>query len=382
MKNHLFVGLNSLITLVIGIITYKILWVSTSENDFSKWIALYELSIALLLLDLGFTQNFVKKFANSLNKNNVMHFDYNKLSNSLRLMGFIACTIVIFAAYNLEMDFIVCILMGLSVFFSLNSYSSQVILKIDEKFNVISIISIVSNIIYLLVCLGHVLVDVDFITVLAFGIFIRSIFSYFAQFIFLKTKHKINYTLKFNAFYLPDFKVVSFNFSYFMLYIFDIFILTIMGGVKSLVFFVVYKKYFEILRGVLESFLSIYMIKFAKEKKRLKNIDFFLIFLIFLIGFLSSIYVLPLWFSDFNYDVYSCLVVAINVMMIFVYRFVFMNLYFSSNVRFGLHIGSIFLFKMVIFSLIFVYRDYLFDIYFLHFLLMVVMIYILNSKVK
>lgn len=330
-KSYIYVVVNSLVMLFIGVIVYKLLWENASNIDFNRWVGVFELGVLFLLLDLGFTHKFMKIYINGKIDSNFLK-DYQKLSFTLLCMGILGFVGTFILAVSAHNPLIPSLGLSLSILINLMSYPDTVVLKIKEDFEIISKANIISNILYLLFVL--LFKNYNIIYIIGFGIFLRSI----TCFLMLRYNCLSLYNIHFNLqrkLQNIDFSIIWFNLSYFSLFIFDVYLLNILGFASVIIAqLIVYKKYYETLRGFFENILNVIMVKVAKEADNSSILFYIIVSLGFFISFLLSYFILPLWFKEFAVDkMFNC-IMMIYSLLILIYRVHFTSFYFNRNINF------------------------------------------------
>lgn len=331
LRSYLYVAINSLFMLFIGVIVYKLLWENAPNIEFNRWVGVFELAVLFLLLNLGFTHKFMKVHINGKIDTNFIN-DYQKLSFTLLCMGmlgFLGTFILAISAHN---PFIPSLGLGFSILINLISYADTVVLKIKENFTIISKANIFSNLLYVLFIL--LFKNYNIIYIIAIGICLRSI----TCFLILRYKCLSLYNIHFNLqrkLQNIDLSIIWFNLSYFTLFIFDVYLLNVLGFATIIIAqLIVYKKYYETLRGFFENILNIIMVKVAKDNNTTSIIFYILVGLGFIISYLLSYFILPLWFKEFAVEkTFNC-ILMINSLLIFIYRVHFTSFYFNRNINF------------------------------------------------
>lgn len=324
------------VTILIGIFSYKYLWSILEPNVFNSWIALFEFSLFLLLLDLGFTHTFIKKYSgvDYLDKvdfeKDILHMRY-----LLFKMACFSLVIIIILGVTLniseELGSGPVFILGISVFLTLISYADTAVLKINEKFNTIYIINIISNIVYL--SLLFVFPKIWGVWVVVVCVFIRSLLIYLLQslytpFSFRLKKYKQNIKTEYH-------QVFFLNSSYFIYFAFDaILLINLSISPVVLSILIVYKKYYDLLRGFFDSMLSVIIVYFSKFNRKGFNISVFFTFFVviaYLLSFLFSDYLLEFWFDDFLSNLLLSLSVCFSTLSIVLYRYFSNKLYFTTK---------------------------------------------------
>lgn len=331
LRSYLYVAINSLFMLLIGVIVYKFLWENASNVEFNRWIGVFELGILFLLLDLGFTHQFMKLHIDGNIDSDFIN-DYRKLNFTLSCMGILAFFGTFSLAINAHNPLIPSIGLSLSILINLLSYPDTVVLKIKENFDTISKANIFSNILYLIFV--FLFKNYNIIYIIAVGMSLRSI----TCFVMLRYECLVLYDIRFNfqkKLQSIDLSIIWFNLSYFSLFIFDVYLLNILGFATFVIAqLIVYKKYYETLRGFFENILNIIMVKFAKETAKSSIIFYMLVGLGFFLSYLLSYFILPLWFKEFAVEkMFNC-ILMINSLLIFIYRVHFTSLYFNKKINF------------------------------------------------
>lgn len=331
----LYSNLSFFITILIGIFTYKYLWVILEPDIFNSWIALFEFSLFLLLLDLGFTHTFIRKYAGVSDLSHVnLKKDILQMRYSLFNVGCVSLVLVFILGIVLniseKLGYGPIIILGVSVFFTLISYADTAILKINERFNVIYAINIFSNVLYLFLLF---LFPEDWgVWVVAVCVFLRSLSIYLLQSLFIPFACQFK---KSEENMRDDYYQVFFlNSSYFIYFAFDaIFLLNLSVNPIVLSILIVYKKYYDLLRGFFDSMLSVMVIYFSRMNNKKINISVFFTFSVviaYFLSFLFSDYLLKFWFDNFSSNLYLSISLCFSTISIVLYRYYSNKLYFTT----------------------------------------------------
>lgn len=324
------------VTILIGIFSYKYLWNILEPDVFNSWIALFEFSLFLLLLDLGFTHSFIKKYSgvDCLDKVNfekdILHMRY-----SLFKMAFFSLVLILILGVTLNISEKLgggpVLILGISVFLTLISYADTAVLKINEKFNIIYIINIISNIVYL--SLLFVFPESWGVWMVVVCVFIRSLLIYLLQSLYTPFSFRLK---KYKQDIKTEYHQVFFlNSSYFIYFAFDaILLINLSISPVVLSILIVYKKYYDLLRGFFDSMLSVIIVYFSKFNSKSLNISVFFTFFViiaYLLSFLLSEYLLKFWFDDFLSNLLLSLSVCFSTLSIVLYRYFSNKLYFTTK---------------------------------------------------
>lgn len=305
-------------TILIGFYSYRYLWGNLNSELFSAWLSIFEFSQFLLLLDLGFTHTFIRKYGKGFTEDAVLELPF--VRGALFIVGLIAFIVIFLVAYMSGLIKLVGVLpvisLGVSVLVTLLGYADTASLRLKERFRLIYTISIFSNFLYVVILLLFPITLA--IYAISAAIFLRSIFLYCLQNFYLG----LGVSIKFGGYQKANLDVVYLNLSYFCLFMFDAIIMTFLG-VPSLVLGVViiYKKYYDILRGLFDSILNVLSVVFAKyvDKKR----DFYVLIIaifIFFTAFICSGLFIELWIENFSFDYNFSMTICFAILVITVFR--------------------------------------------------------------
>ena len=295
-------------TIFIGFYSYRYLWENLSPSQFSGWIALFEFSQFLLLLDIGFTQGYIKKHA----KTNVVDAlqDLPNLRGTMFFMGAIASVFllliaVISNAYD-SIGFFPVFLLSISVLLTLLCYADTAMLRLKEQFKGVYIINIVGNSAYLIILLFLPMSSA--IYCIAIANLVRVLILFFLQNKLLNSGFSIRFKESVN----PNGNVVILNASYFLLFMLDVIIMTAMKVPAPVIASVIIlKKYYDTLRGLFDSNLSVLSVYFAKLEDSKRDILIFtFIFISFVLAFCFSGLIINVWLGE-NFGGYSLLSLSI-----------------------------------------------------------------------
>lgn len=344
------------ISLLISFYTYSFLWRTADRELFGLWMAVFEFSQFLLLLDLGFTHSFIKNNIN--NGRESFLADLPRLRGSLLLMSLLASFII--AASVIQMDGVNVgigvapyVFLVLSIALTLIGYADTAALRLMQQFKKIYAINIMSNLLFFAFLHSDYIDNV--VNRLAVATFLRSLFSYTLQNIALGAGLKLSWPNQLSA----GAAVVGLNASYFVYFMLDGFIMASMGvSLLVVASSIVLKKYFDALRGMWDSSLSVFSIAFAKVGDRRR--DWYIRFILvasFLCAWLFSPVIIQIWLGDSSTDPWLTSGICVSVMFLSLYRVETTRLYFQGRLGLFLPIIIAVVIKVVFAFLIFI-RDF------------------------
>lgn len=328
----IYAGASFFVSIVIGFYTYRFLWVNSNKDAFVAWLAIFEISQFLLLLDLGFTHNFIKNHIHS--DDDLIKRALPELRGILISVGMAAAGILLLisvALNHLTYDLILpYALLSLSVLFTIASYAETVVLKIKHKFNAIYTISILSNFAYAVMLTSGVSENV--INTLSIATVIRSIIQFAAQ----NRVLAIDFTVKFGKKMQGSMNVIGLNASYFTLFMFDTVILMKSGlPAVTIALIIILRKYFDTLRGFWDSVLSVASIGFAKSENRRRDLLLCgAVAVSYILAYFAANSLITLWLRSGPIDAWLSFCVGFSGLALSIYRIESTRLYFQSKLNF------------------------------------------------
>jgi hypothetical protein len=332
-------------SICIAFYSYRFLWNHADKIFFSVWLALFEFSQFLLLLDIGFTHGFIKKMSQQNSKKIIDGLP--SLRGTLSKVGFLGFLIVVvvgfISGHQENIGIIPIILLGLSVFLTLICYADTAGLRLNEKFKDIYLINTLGNIMYLFIIICIPFKDAIFAVALA--TFLRSLMYLLSQNFLLGSGFKISFKSENNS----DYNVIYLNFSYFILFMLDALIMTFLKvSPVTIAAVVIFRKYYDTLRGAFDSAMSVLSIAFAKKNDQFRDI---LIFSLVIVGFFSAFicseYIIYIWLGGFKYDFSISLAIAFSAMSLTLFRLESTKMFFQNYDGMIILVFSAILIKLV-----------------------------------
>ncbi len=328
----LYAGISFFVSIVIGFYTYRFLWINSDNNAFVAWLAIFEISQFLLLLDLGFTHNFIKNHIHS--GDDVIRRALPELRGMLIVVAMAASGILLCISitlnhltYGLVFPYA---LLSLSVLLTIVTYAETVVLKIKHKFNAIYTISILSNLVYAIVLISGISENV--INTLSIATIIRSVIQFAAQ----NRVLAMDFTVKFSKRMQGSMNVIGLNASYFTLFMLDAAILIKSGlPAATIAAVIILRKYFDTLRGFWDSILSVASIGFAKSQNRRRDLLLCgVVTISYILAFFAANSLITLWLRAAPIDVWLSFGVGVSGLALSIYRIESTRLYFQSRLNF------------------------------------------------
>jgi hypothetical protein len=253
-------ALSFLLSIAISFYIYKFLWSKIDRPLFVAWFAVFEISQFLLLLDLGFTHTFVRRYIKSPDVEIRQYLP--DLRGTLILSGIVAAGLLLVLAAKIgsltRLTVLPYSFLAASILLTLASYAETATLRIKLKFKELYLINIFSNLTFAIyLCVGY---PENALDRLALAILLRSALQLAAQNIVLR----MGVAVRFRIISGGNFEVISLNSSYFLLFLFDVAILKLAGiSTTAIALVIILRKYYDALRGLWESMLNVAAIDFA-----------------------------------------------------------------------------------------------------------------------
>ena len=369
----LFAGFSFLATIAIGLYSYRFLWINSDKNAFVAWLAIFEISQFLLLLDLGFTHKFIKTHIHS--DDHTIKKALPELRGILLLVGAVAAGMLLALSITLNqlnIDLALpYILLSASVLLNIATYAETVALKIKQQFNIIYSINLVSNLVYAGILIFSTLEDP--ILRLGFATIIRSSLQFSLQNYLLG----MGFSLKFGREMKGSINVVGLNASYFCLFMLDSAILLKLGlAASTIALVIVLRKYYDLLRGFWDSILSVATIGFAQSTSRHHNILLRgAIAISYILAYLLSDWIISLWLHSDMLDSSLSIGIALSGFSLSMYRAESTRMYFQSKLNFSRLLLASLGIKMVFLLVIWKDGTFVSTAYSLQALLLIITIY-------
>ena len=322
--------LSMAVTLSINVLLYPIYWKILSKPDFVTWFSVFELSQFFLLLDIGFSQNFIKN--NATGNSDSIEKNYHRLRGTLLLVALFALLIQLPTFFfTTETDslqnFFPYFLLALSTALTLWSYAETAALRVFLSFQTIYIINIASSLVFL----GIVLFFKEYgIYAIAIGSFIRAVLQNVAQTLALSFRLRI--TMKLVMVFESTMSAFFMNSAYLLLFAFDAIIFSKIGikpdAVSS---YMMNRKLYDILRGVFDVAMNIVAVRLAnKRSARLTIGSSTVIIMLFGSALIFSPQIYKLVFGQDAYNGNLSLVLALAGASASVFRFYQTSLFMSN----------------------------------------------------
>lgn len=346
----LFSMISFFFTIFVGFYSYRYLWSNLNSELFGAWLSIFEFSQFLLLLDLGFTHSFIRRYSKGLIENAFLELPF--LRGSLLFVGLIAIVIIFIVSYISGVIKLVGVLpvacLSGAVLMTLLGYADTALLRLQERFGVIYAVNIFSNFIYILILL---LFPMGFaIYAISVAVVVRSFLLYFFQNFLLGFGFKV----KLNKHEKGNLDVIYLNMAYFLLFMFDAIIMVFLAVPPLLLaVIIIYKKYYDILRALSDSVLNVLSVVFAKHANEKR--DFYILMsvvLLFFVAFVMSKLFIDLWMKDFAFDYNASLSICLAILMITLFRIKSTKIYFQDGSLLNIFL-MIFFTKIVFFYSIF-----------------------------
>jgi hypothetical protein len=269
-SNHYVEGvmlstLSMAVSLVVSLVVYPIYWKVLPRSEFVTWFATFEFSQFFLLLDIGFTQSFIKKCAGE----NTAEIEegYMVLRGTMLLVAAFALIVqlpafALAAAPESSSAAVPYIFLAASTAITIWSYAETAALRVLLDFRAIYTINIGSNAVFLSVAyFGR-----------EFGLFaiagaclIRAVLQNFAQIALLSRK------LRIATICCPQFDGVGSSFlmnsAYLIVFSLDAVIFNRMGVKASDVSsFILNRKIYDVFRGVTDAAMNVVAIRLASSR--------------------------------------------------------------------------------------------------------------------
>jgi len=211
-------ALSFLLSIAISFYIYKFLWSKIDRPLFVAWFAVFEISQFLLLLDLGFTHTFVRRYIKSPDVEIRQYLP--DLRGTLILSGIVAAGLLLVLAAKIgsltRLTVLPYSFLAASILLTLASYAETATLRIKLKFKELYLINIFSNLTFAIyLCVGY---PENALDRLALAILLRSALQLAAQNIVLR----MGVAVRFRIISGGNFEVISLNSSYFLLFLFDV----------------------------------------------------------------------------------------------------------------------------------------------------------------
>jgi len=252
------------VSLGINLITYPLFLKTLPEKEFIAWFSTFEISQLFLLLDIGFTQGFIRNCSGS----NINHIksEFAVLRGSLRIMALLAflvqMPIYCFTSGVAEIESIIpYALLAASVTVTIASYSETAALRVLLDFKSIYIANIAASIVFGLV----IYLAKEFgVIAIAAGCLIRSMVQSVMQKVMLPPRIQVSpiYIFKFDA----TGTTLLMNSSYFFIFAFDSVLFNKFGILpRDISTYMIHRKLFDVFRGVNDAILNVIAVRLASS---------------------------------------------------------------------------------------------------------------------
>ena len=261
----LFSMLSIGVSLLINVILYPIYWKILSASDFQSWFSIFEFSLLFLLLDVGFSQNFIKN--NVGGETSVFEKNYQILRGTLLLVSVFAFLIQLPIFLYLRQpanvsQFIPYCLLALSTALTLWAYSETAALRVLLKFNAVASISIAGNIAFLVVVFYF---KEHGVYAISCGVLLRALVVSILQVSILSKVIRIKTILSFE--FEGAATNVLMNFSYLSIFAFDAVVFSKAGlKVADVASYMLNRKLYDLVRGFFDAAMNVISVKLVKQK--------------------------------------------------------------------------------------------------------------------
>jgi len=333
-----------LFSVVIGLYVYRLLWGSLTSNEFSSWFLIFEISQFLLLFDFGFTHKFI------LECKDVNALGFKTKLNGLRFILLLAAvvasmallSVVVIYGRNAERLQSSYIFLSLSIIFTLLSYAETAALRVGFRNKSISIITIISQAIFISI-LFFLSDNMPF--AIGVAVFSRSAFVYLSQIYVLGQGYEPKWV---KGSYFGG-GAVAINFSYFILFMLDvaIFNMTVLDA-SDIAILLVVKKYFDMLRALWDNVLPNMYARFARGGGGGVYIILTVFcFLSYIIAAFMAGWIIPVWITGFaaGYSVYSAF--CLSFFGVTLFRVVSLKMFYKEKLNWKFMVGIVVAIKSV-----------------------------------
>lgn len=327
----IYSALSFLLSIAISFYIYKFLWSKIDRTLFVAWFAVFEISQFLLLLDLGFTHTFVRRYIKSPDVEIIKYLP--DLRGTLVLSGIAAAGLLLMLAAQIgsltSATALPYSILACSIFLTLVSYAETAALRIRLKFKELYIINIFSNIIFAVyLYLGY---PDNALDRLAVAILLRSAFQLAAQHIALRMGSAVRFRIISGG----NFEIISLNFSYFLLFLFDVAILKSAGTPSTVIaILIILRKYYDALRGMWESILNVAALDFAHLRNQSRAwILRAIVFISFFSALILSDYIIRIWLGPTEIQTSLNIAVAASALMLTIFRLDGTRLFFQHRLN-------------------------------------------------
>lgn len=321
------------LSVLIGFYVYRFLWNSVSKSIFTSWFTIFEFSQLLLLLDIGFTHSFIKKYINA-DKNTIFQA-LPELRGALLIAGVIGALVCLLIAdftsrSNIENAPYICyVFLAGSIAVTLWGYTDAAVLRIQHKFELIYLINIFSNIIFFLFLFLNLFKDA--VITLAIATLIRSIIQVILQLLAAGCVIALKAPKISNG----SFSVISLNLSYFLFFSLDALILTFLHiSVVTIAFVLILRKYYDSPRGLCDSLMNVASVAFAKYEDKKRDLLLIIFIIVSFIGaFVIAGPFIRFWLHTAEFSFEYSVAIGISTMMLSIFRVHTLRLYFQGRMN-------------------------------------------------
>ncbi|MFZ6724240.1 hypothetical protein ACO0K2_01965 [Undibacterium sp. MH2W] len=380
-----FTMLSICVSLLINVILYPIYWKILTTSDFQNWFSIFEFSLLFLLLDIGFSQNFIKNNVESSAV--VFEHNFHKLRGTLFIVSVFAFVVQLPVFFFIRQpenftQFFPYFLLALSTAFTLWAYSETAALRVLLKFNSIAFISITGNLIFLILVFYFRHYG---IYAIAYAVLLRALVINFLQLFILSksVKLKMIFSLQFEGATTN----ALMNFSYLSIFAFDAVVFS-KAGIKGsdVASYMLNRKVYDLIKGFFDAAMNVISVKLVKQKLS-DHLLYVVLFLglIFLSVYLVSPYLYRYAIGSNSFDSKLSFLLALSGFLAAITRFCQLSFYMTSQTTLILNLFAVISFlKLVSFSTLFVFHTQIPNFYFLQcgFMLLLILFTYLNNRKK
>lgn len=311
----------------VGIFSYKYIFENVDSDIFVAWFTVFEISQIFLLTDFGFTHSFIKSYGNSSiskieekipNLRSVLY-----LSGAVSFLCVYILSIYLSKRSDLYLEFL---FLSFSIFITLVSYTETTELRLKNKFKHVYFINIISSVLFILTLF---LSKCEPISRLAIAIMVRSLSQFILQTILIRRRVKFG-VINFENW---DGSIIFINATYFLLIMTDLAIFSFFS-ISSLVLaqLAVNKKLYEVGRGIVDSALQVFSVKYSRRYEvKTGGAENLIIIILFFIIFFSGEFLLNVWLDGYDYSWLMSITLCISAILVSLFRRESLSSYYNGS---------------------------------------------------